>query len=217
MNNLTITNQPITTNKPVTLSSLLAILHAFPTGTYYMGAAEDGLPVISKPRIRVTIAIGRKGCGLLLLGYTSAVTALRLSSQTGMSIVTDRKPRDWPTAVNAKILQPGQLNDLIDRLNTWDAGNRHMLFILDDTASDAWTTPQVIEALIEHPAASVLVLARPEHARSLIAALPESFPVYGQGSQHLTQIAGIPADLAYGQFTIRHRSRWLTFTAASQE
>jgi hypothetical protein len=217
MSNLATTNQPITANKPMTLSSLLAGLYALPTGTYCLGAAEDGLTVISRPRIRATIATGIEGCGLLRLGHTVGATALRLSNQTGVSIVADLNLRYWPTENDARAFEPNRINNLIKTLQTWDAGNRHMLFILDDTASDTWATPQVIKALTEHPAASVLVLARPEHARSLIDALPEIFPVYGQGSQHLTQTAGIPADLAYGQFTIRHRSRWLAFTAVSQE
>ena len=161
--------------QPVSLSSLLAGLHALPTGTYCLGAAEDGLPVISKPVIRATIATGTEDCGLLRLGHTVGATALRLSNQTGVSIVTDLNMRYWPTATDARVFEPGQLNDLVGRLQTWDAGNRHMLFILDDTAEDTWTAPQDIQALTEHPAASVLLLARPGHARSLIDALPESY------------------------------------------
>jgi hypothetical protein len=217
MSNLVTATQLAAPAQPVSLSSLLAGLYALPTGTYCLGAAEDGLPVIRKPRIRATIATGIEGCGLLRLGHTAGATALRLSNQAGVSIVADLNLRYWPTENDARAFEPNRINNLIKTLQTWDAGNRHMLFILDDTAEDTWATPQVIEALTEHPAASVLVLARPEHAQSLIDALPEIFPVYGQGSQHLTQTAGIPADLAYGQFTIRHRSRWLAFTAVSQE
>jgi hypothetical protein len=211
--------------RPVSLCSLLAacaqMTKPLPVGSYCLGEADaDGLPVVAKPKTRVIVAATAKdeSLELLLLGVTAATTATGLSSQTGVNIITGRATT-W-SHINATISAPGEKLRL-------SAGS-HTLFMLDDMDENKWTSAQVIEALTDQPAASVLVLTTPDHAKKLAAALPEVYEedgsqhpylrlVYGQGSQHLARISGIPAHLEVGQFVARVQSTWLTFTTANQE
>lgn len=211
--------------RPVSLRSLLAacakMTKPLPVGSYCLGEADaDGLPIVAKPHTRVALAATDESLELLLLGVTAVASALRLSNQTGVNIITTRAAT-WATWSNATISAPGEKPHV-------SAGS-HNLFVLDDAIEiKRWTSPQVIEALTALPAASVLVLTKPDHAKKLEAALPVSYKqdggtlpylrlLYGQGSQHLTRLSGLPVNFEIGQFAARIQSNWLMFTTANRE
>jgi hypothetical protein len=206
-----------------------------PPGSYYLGEADaDGLVVVANPLTRIVLAVGAESCGLIALGHTAAATALGLpGNRMGLVVVTER-PDHWPASVpGVQVFMPEQFGELVSRLMVWHSGDLRLLVILDDISA-AWELVAAdIQTLTHNPAASVLILTRPDFGAVCQEKLPSEYVVqeaggnpykvkflvtaYGQGSQQMAPLPGISDSLGYGQFAARIQSRWIAFTAANQE
>lgn len=206
-----------------------------PPGSYYLGEADaDGLVVVVNPLTRIVLAVGAEACGLIALGHTAAATALDLpGNRMGLVVVTER-PDQWPaSAPGVQVFMPEQFGELVSRLMAWQPDDLRLLIIVDDISA-AWKLAVTdIQILTHNPAASVLILTRPEFGATCQDKLPSEYVVqdangnpykvrflitaYGQGSQKMALQPGMPNSLGYGQFAFSWQSRWLMFTAANQE
>jgi hypothetical protein len=228
---------PATQAQRVSISDLMGSLMP---GAYCLGKdlATDRLVVVS-PKARIVLAVAMQGSGLSYLGYTAAATALH--NRHRLVVVTER-PGAWPGAEkNVNVFVPAQFRSLAQQLAGWPAGSRRTLVIIDDITLAWGLSPADVGSLAESLAVSTLVLARPGRkaqpdnpespARAILNELPEAYmlkdgnsearapflmPVYGMGGESLASVPVPSGPLEYGQFIMRHQSRWLRFATATK-
>ncbi len=199
-----------------------------PTGLYYLGAEfnpDNGLlPVLCSPGRSPFILATAEQDGtnsLLALAITAALTSCHLGQAD--PLVVTATPRVWANVIrHDRILRPAQFQQAIPYLQKYKHGNRrHGLIIIDDLVPSFEITAEDLLGLAASPRLNLLVTALPEYAASLAHSIQSAHLVIGNlRREHSKAILGsippLEQYLAYGQFAIRHQSRWLVFSTVTQ-
>lgn len=199
-----------------------------PVGLYYLGAEfnpNHGLmPILCAPgRSPFVLATAERGGtdSLLALACTAALTSCHLGQAD--PLVVTASPRFWAHVVRQdRILLPVQFQQAIPYLQLYKSGNRkHGLIIIDDLAPSFEITAEDLLGLAASPHLNLLVTTQPEYAATLAHSIQSARLVIGNLSrEHSGAVLGntppLEQYLAYGQFAIRHRSRWLVFSTVTQ-
>lgn len=203
-------------------------------GSYTLGFnIRDGLPVVTSPWLRIALAISTDTPSLTELGITALNSAFTQGRYQVVLVVSEH-PKRWPAPSSTiKIVAPQSFHDHAYKMRNSQVGSSHplALLILDGPDNKSWKIKpaDIAELVDEQSAVGVLALGNPDYAASLIGSLGESyqreidksthgsarapylFPLYGIGSEDLTDIKGIPP-LSPMCFAYRKTSRWERFT-----
>jgi len=199
-----------------------------PAGLYYLGAEfnpDNGLmPILCSPgRSPFILATAEHDGidGLLALACTAALTSYHLGLAD--PLVVTACPRAWAHVIrHDRILLPVQFQQAIPYLQTHKAGNRkHGLVIIDDLTPNFDIAAEDLLGLAASPHLNLLVTTAPEYAAPLAHSIQSARLVIGNlRREHSRTILGnippLEQVLAYGQFAIRHQSRWLVFSTVTQ-
>lgn len=198
-----------------------------PAGLYYLGAEfnpDNGLmPILCSARSPFVLATAEQDGtdSLLALAITAALTSCYLGQAD--PLVVTATPRVWANVIRYdRILRPAQFQQTIPYLQTHKSGNRkHGLIIIDDLVPNFEITAEDLLGLAASPRLNLLVTALPEYATSLAHSIQSAHLVIGNlRREHSKAILGnippLEQYLAYGQFAIRHQSRWLVFSTVTQ-
>jgi hypothetical protein len=199
-----------------------------PAGLYYLGAEfnpDNGLmPILcSSGRSPFVLATAEQDGtdSLLALAITAALTSCHLGQAD--PLVVTATPRVWANVIRYdRILRPAQFQQAIPYLQTHKPGNRkHGLIIIDDLVPNFEITAQDLLGLAASSRLNLLVTALPEYSAPLAHSIQSARLVIGNLSrEHSRAVLGntppLEQYLAYGQFAIRHQSRWLVFSTITQ-
>ena len=208
---------------------LLKIRPARP-GSYYLGAefnqANGLVPVMcyaTRSPIILATAEYDGANNLSPLAKTAAITGSKLNDNRMSVLVVTPCPESWMyTISHQNILLPVQFHQLLPRLQAWQPeGERHGLIVIDDIRPEWGITPEILLALAANPGISLLITTFPEYASSLAHSIQSARIVIGNLTRkHAACVLGstplLEQQLSYGQFPVRHQSRWLTFSTATQ-
>lgn len=208
--------------------ALLLGISPRPAGLYYLGAEfnpHNGLmPILCSPARNPFVLATAEYDGtdsLLALAYTAALTSCHLGQAD--PLVVTATPQIWTHAIRQdRILLPAQFQQAIPYLQAHKPGNRkYGLLIIDDLAPNFGITAEDLLGLAASPHLSLLVTTLPEYAASLAHSIQSARLVIGNlRREHSRAILGNipPLDqvLCYGQFAIRHQSRWVVFSTVTQ-
>ena len=227
---------PAKTQPGLSLQTMLSSCTTPPAGCYYIGLADDGLPVLGSHRIPVLLATSDFGNGLLSLSQTAVATATVFNRSSLNLIVVTEAPGIWQN--RARTVHPGQVPDLRQAIQRWQPVKNQWLLIIMDRFSLRWgLSLGAIQELASMPFVNLLITAQPVDALNLLNRLPKDFekqlpnnrgvalatfsklilghinnPQIKNALAHLTPLT---TNLEYGQFALRHQSRWLIFTTAT--
>ncbi|MCG2785142.1 MAG: hypothetical protein L6461_08565 [Anaerolineae bacterium] len=208
---------------------LLKIRPARP-GSYYLGAefnqTKGLVPVMcSTARSPIVLATAEYdgADSLLPLAKTAAITASKLDDNRMAVLVVTPSPESWMYSISHQnILLPVQFHQLLPRLQAWQPdGERHGLIVIEDIRQEWGITPEILLALAANPGISLFITTFPEYASSLAHSIQSARIIIGNLTRkHAACVLGstplLEQQLSYGQFAVRHQSRWLTFSTATQ-
>ncbi len=208
---------------------LLKIRPARP-GCYYLGAEfkqTKGLVPVMCSALRSPIVLATAeydgANNLSLLAKTAAITANKLYDNRMSVLVVTPSPESWMYFISHQnILLPVQFHQLLPRLQAWQPeGERHGLIVIEDIRPEWGITPEILLALAANPGISLFITTFPEYAASLAHNIQSARIVIGNLTRkHAECVLGstplLEQQFPYGQFAVRHQSRWLIFSTATQ-
>jgi hypothetical protein len=189
---------------------------------------HNGLPVVMPPWQRISLIISADEAKTQP-GITALTTALELPNNRTAVLIVTRNPAHWPSiSPAAKFIAPASFHELAYKMKTNKISRpfQHAFVILDNPDKSWEIAPANLKELVaRQPAVGIIVLATPRYAAGLLASLPRDyersapdralapflFPLYGNGSEHLADVSGIPR-LPRMHFAYRKTSGWRGLT-----
>lgn len=201
-----------------------------------MGLAEDGLPVLGSYRIPIIVASSDYDNGLISLAQTVVATATHFNRANLNLIVITENLGMWQN--RARSIVPAQASAFIQLLQNWRPMENQRLLIVFDGYSQRWgLSSRVLFDLASMPVLNLFITARPSDALELQSNLPAEVDMLlpdrrgmtrsafckmilghindNRTKNALAHLTPLTTKLEYGQFALRHKSRWLIFTTAT--
>ena len=210
---------PARRHKSIRLSDLRKALDTQlqPAGSYVLGLAPDGLPVIA--RIATTPSLLATSDDMTSRENLLTTIAHTINVPTRVSaILVSRRTDIWDgLSQTVQLIKPARLGTALQR--HLQSGTQNRLVVLLDNLGAGWNVEMRSLALLtQAPQFQVVATANPRQAlghRSLfdkiIVGQIHDFPTLFD----LTAPITLATPPAIDQFAFRHQSHWLTFTPAT--